>query len=565
MLAQREKILVVGMGPVGMTAALALGRLGLPVTLLEKGADLSTESRASTFHPSSLEILDELGVAEEVIATGLKAPGFQYRGRNRELIAHLDMGLLAEDTRFPFRIQNEQGNLTRIIRRHLEKLPNVTMRYAAPVDRVEVSDKAAYVYLPEDGLDPSYVADWVIAADGASSAVRRSLGIAFDGVTYPERFLVASTTHDFLGDFEDLSYVSYVYDPDDWGVLLRTPRHWRVLFPIYENESDTAALDPARVEERLQGVVRLAEPYPVVHSTIYKVHQRIAARFAQGRVLLAGDAAHINNPLGGLGMNSGIQDAHAAVMAIRSALEGNDPQRVVEVYARVRRDAAAKDVQIQTQRNYDEMRDRDAAQRRERKEQMAALARDPVKARAYLRQTSMLASFDTSRRRMRRGLEPVRAPVVPPAGRRLSDSIAEAPLIDPAVAVRVAGSGSGGEVVAAAERDDVGLLVIPVGGEIDAGRFADAHKARREVMLLALVPANGLAAARAAAGAGADLVGVEGFPGADALRELRCASADVPLALLDADTATLPDPTDLALLGVSLVIPDTGKHKDMRR
>ena len=218
-------IVVVGMGPVGMTAALSLARRGLPVTVLEAGSDLATESRASTFHPPSLEVLRDLGIVDELLEVGLQAPGFQYRGHDRELIAHLDMSVLAEDTDFPFRVQLEQHKLTRIIRRHLEELPHVTLRYDAPVERVEMGTGKAHVYLPGDGFTPSYAADWVLAADGASSAVRRSLGIAFEGVTYPERFLVASTTHDFREDIADLAFVSYVYDPEDWGVLLRTPSH----------------------------------------------------------------------------------------------------------------------------------------------------------------------------------------------------------------------------------------------------------------------------------------------------------------------------------------------------
>jgi 2-polyprenyl-6-methoxyphenol hydroxylase-like FAD-dependent oxidoreductase len=561
-MAERVSIIIAGMGPVGMTAALALGRLGHVVTVLEKGDDLAAESRASTFHPSSLEILDELGVAEELIDTGLRADAFQYRGGDRELIAHLDMGLLAGDTRFPFRIQNEQANLTRIIRRRLATIPNVTLRFSAPVDRVEVSESLAYVYLPGDGLNPSYAADWLIAADGANSAVRRSLGIAFDGITYPERFLVASTTHDFQEDFDNLSFVSYVHDPEDWGVLLRTPRHWRVLFPILAEESDVAALDPARVQQRLQGVVALDKPYEIVHSTIYKVHQRVAARFAQGRALLAGDAAHINNPLGGLGMNSGIHDAHAAVMAIDSALAGNDPRRVADIYTRVRRDAAMNDVQSQTHKNYEEMRSRDHAAREERRQQMAALSRDPVKARAYLRNTSMLASFETSRRRMQRGLYPHRAAAALPAGLALSDKLTEALLDRPPTKIwqlpaPVSSNDDIAKLVAAAERNDIGALVIDSAKAASVAELhvRAAHAARRDLLVFATVEANdkGVEAARHLAAAGADAIAVEGFPGAGLVEKLHAAVPGVPVVLIEPG-ADLPNATELVLMGVNLIL-----------
>jgi|AntAceMinimDraft_12_1070368.scaffolds.fasta_scaffold02349_5 2-polyprenyl-6-methoxyphenol hydroxylase-like FAD-dependent oxidoreductase len=417
------EIVVVGMGPVGMTVALRLARQGVPVTVLEAGEELSVESRASTFHPSTLQVLDELGVIEEVLEIGLKSPGFQYRGKNRELIAHLDMSVLAEDTKYPYRIQLEQSKVTRIIRRHLEKMPHVTLRLGAPVQRVEVATDKALVYLEGDGLEPSYTADWVVATDGASSICRRSLGIAFEGVTYPERFLVASTTHQFEDDFPGLAPVSYIYDPKDWGVLLRTPSHWRVLFPIDESESSEDALDPDRVEERLQSVVPLPERYPLVHRTIYAVHQRIATTFAVGRVLLAGDAAHINNPLGGMGMNSGIHDGDAAVQAINFALAGGDSGRAASVYSKVRRDVAAFDVQANTQKNYEEMREQDERSRESRKEEMAKIAADPDLTRAYLRKAGLVSSLETSRRRMARGLSPVRSARPEPAGQILSDSI----------------------------------------------------------------------------------------------------------------------------------------------
>lgn len=416
-------VVVVGMGPVGMTAALGLGRQGITVTVLEACDDLATESRASTFHPPSLEILRDLGVVDELIELGLQAPGFQYRGHDRELIAHLDLAVLADDTEFPYRLQCEQSKLTRIIRGRLEKMPNVTLRFGAPVRRVEVGTDAARVYLDGDEFEPSYTADWLLGADGANSAVRRSLGIAFEGVTYPERFLVASTTHDFSVDIPGLAPVSYVYDPDDWGVLLRTPSHWRALFPISPDTASEQALDPDFVQARLQGLVPLAADYEVIHSTIYAVHQRVAATFGVGRVLLLGDAAHINNPLGGMGMNSGIHDTRAAVQAVMYAVAGGDPARAVETYSQVRRDAARLDVQQSTHKNYEEMRQTDDRLRQTRRGEMVDIAADARRARAYLRVTSMLASFQTSDRRMRRRLTPVIPPLTPPGGRRLSDML----------------------------------------------------------------------------------------------------------------------------------------------
>jgi 2-polyprenyl-6-methoxyphenol hydroxylase-like FAD-dependent oxidoreductase len=579
-------IVVVGMGPVGMTAALSLARRGLPVTVLEAGPDLATESRASTFHPPSLEILRDLGVVDELLELGLVAPEFQYRGHDRELIAHLDMSVLGGDTDFPFRVQLEQHKLTRIIREHLEKLPHVTLRYDAPVERAEIGTDRVHLYLPGDGFEPSYTADWVIAADGANSAVRRSLGIAFEGVTYPERFLVASTTHEFRDDMDDLAFVSYVYDPDDWGVLLRTPSHWRVLFPIEADQTNEEALDPAHIERRLQGVVALDEPYPVVHSTIYAVHQRVAATFGSGRVLLLGDAAHINNPLGGMGMNSGIHDAHAAAEAVAYAVEGGDPARAVETYARIRRDAAVLDVQQNTHKNYEEMRQADDALRLARRDEMARIAADPQRTRAYLRVAGMLASFETSRRRMRRGLTPLHRPLPDSAGRRLSDALRDWALpgtpqdglltagllpaeqvprtIDGLVAVAAAGrrplvaalpaGADVAETVARYERAGIAAIAVH-----EPGHAVAALAARQDLLVVGVLdatehPADKLVAAAAEfAEAGADVVALTGTTDIALLDAVHAGVSAVPLAVSARD-GELPSRLQLTLAGVGLVL-----------
>ncbi len=597
-------IIVAGMGPVGMTAALMLARQGLAVTVLEAGPDLATESRASTFHPSSLEILDELGVVDELLDVGLKAPGFQYRGHNRELIAHLDMEVLADDTRFPYRVQSEQSNLTRIIRGHLEKMPNVTLRFDAPIERVEEGRECAYIYLPGDGFEASYRADWLIAADGSNSAVRRSMGIAFEGVTYPERFLVASTSHEFRDDFEGLAYVSYVYDPDDWGVLLRTPKHWRVLFPIDPDETNEQASDPARIEERLQGVSPRSEPYPVAHSTIYAVHQRLAATFGRGRVMLVGDAAHINNPLGGMGMNSGIHDAEAAVQAVLYALEGGDPVRAVETYARVRRDAAAIDVQQNTQKNYEEMRERDNAARSARMEEMQQISADPARMRAYLRGAALLSSREVSNRRMKRGLTPVRGPLPVASGKRLSDALGAHALVGAALGSAEEGAviayldaasvpswrggihtiassdarpviaslgrewSDAGDVVRAVvafEQAGIAAVEIPDGGGIDVDVVVSgieaAAAARRDVLVMATTGPAGdpavddvIARARRYVAAGADLVGLVGLTELSDIDAVHRAVPEVPLVLVVAEGDGFPPVPDLQLAGVGLVL-----------
>jgi 2-methylisocitrate lyase-like PEP mutase family enzyme/2-polyprenyl-6-methoxyphenol hydroxylase-like FAD-dependent oxidoreductase len=424
-------VVVVGMGPVGMVAALALAQQGVDVVVLEAGSTLAAESRASTFHPPTLEILDELGVADALHERGLIARNFQYRDRYHVVLADLDMAALAADTKYPYRLQSEQNNLTEIIAARLETMANVRLVFDSPVERVELGSEQAHVFVPGDGRTASYSAEWVIACDGAHSNVRKSLGISFEGMTFPERFLVASTTHELSEDIPGLALVSYVSDPDDWGVLLRTPKHWRVLMQVAPETSDEEATAPEVVETRLQKMSPRAERYPLSHTTIYGVHQRVAARFAAGRVLLAGDAAHVNNPMGGLGMNSGIHDARAAVDAVLATLAGADADAAARAYDDARRDAAISYVQTATKRNYAELQESDAQARHARTIRLADTAADPVKARAYLRGSSMLDSYAVSRARLAAGLRAAAPEVVAPAGRRLAALIAGETLAAP--------------------------------------------------------------------------------------------------------------------------------------
>ena len=380
------RVLVAGAGPVGLAAALTLARRGIAVTVLEAGETLAAESRASTFHPPTLEMLADLGVLDEVEAIGLHTPTFAYRDRYEGVVAELDLSTLAADTRYPYRIQLEQSKLTPILARHLREHPTAEVRYGFAVRDV-VADAEGVTVTSASGEHER--GDWLIGADGAHSAVRRSLGIAFDGITYPERFLVASTEEDLTALLGPLSYVNYVFDPDEWCVLLRTPDHWRVLLPTPPDTPDEVELD--RLDERLRGVADPGRPWKVAHASIYRVHQRVAATFRLGRVLLAGDAAHVNNPLGGLGMNSGIHDA----VAFATALAAGSPAEVsaaADVAAADRRRIALEYVQQVSHTNYERLRSNTAA-RAAHLADLRTIAADRERTRAYLFRSSMLASL----------------------------------------------------------------------------------------------------------------------------------------------------------------------------
>ncbi|MGB0102220.1 MAG: NAD(P)/FAD-dependent oxidoreductase [Nocardioides sp.] len=382
--------IVVGAGPVGLTAALLLARGGVRVTVLEAGETLAAESRASTFHPPSLEMLDELGVLEPLMARGIVSTGFQYRDRRTGPIADLDLGVLSEDTRFPFRVQVEQSKLTPVILEVLEDMDDVTVHFGQPVVLAETDGASASV---TTGTGAVFTADWVLGADGANSQVRQSAGFTFEGMTYPERFLVASTTEDLETILPGIAAVNYVFDPTEWLVLLRTPEHWRVLFPTPQDTPDEVENDPVRVQDRLRGVADLGREWDVLHTTLYRVHQRVADTFRKGRLLLMGDAAHINNPLGGMGMNSGIHDSFVETTALLALIQGHGTEAQLDEACDARREVALSYVKTITHDNWEKLRQDDPEAIRAYHDELRELAADRERMRKHLLNTSMINSL----------------------------------------------------------------------------------------------------------------------------------------------------------------------------
>lgn len=383
------RVIVVGAGPVGCVAAAVLARRGTHVTLMEAEPELPKELRASTFHPATLDLLAELGVTEELIGRGLIACHFAYRDRRAGVVARFDLGVLADVTAHPYRLQCEQFKLCEILLRRLRDESAATVRFAQRVTGASDGGDHATVTLADGSL---HRADWVIAADGASSAVRKSLGIAFEGMTYEDRYLVVSTPSDFADALDDLSYVNYISDPEEWLVLLRTVDLWRALFPVRGGETDDEALSEASVQRRLGGLARLPDGYEVAHRTIYRVHQRVAETLRAGRVLLAGDAAHVNNPLGGMGMNGGIHDAVLFGHAVGSVCAGTLAADRLSAMAECRRRLAVEYVGRHTHRNALGLAAQDGAVRRRAMAEMAATAADPYAAREYLLRAAMISA-----------------------------------------------------------------------------------------------------------------------------------------------------------------------------
>jgi len=335
--AVQERIFVAGAGPVGLAAAANLVRRGVPVTVFESGPTLSEESRASTFHPPTLDMLHALGAAEPLIAQGLIAPQFQYRSRPDGVLAKFDFSAIADATGHPYRVQCEQSRLTRILYDRLRNHPCFELEFDSAIRSVSQHRSGIDVTIERKGRVDIASARWLIGADGARSDVRRSLGIEFEGFTWPERFLVVSTPFDFYRVVADLVSVSYVADPERWHFLLQIPGLWRLMFPVQPHESDELALTPEFAQSLMRGVVPGLSDYEIAHVTLYKVHQRVAKTFRLGRAFLVGDAAHINNPLGGMGMNGGIHDAINLTDHLAQVWHGEKPDAELDRYERQRR------------------------------------------------------------------------------------------------------------------------------------------------------------------------------------------------------------------------------------
>ncbi|WP_433273089.1 FAD-dependent oxidoreductase [Pseudonocardia xinjiangensis] len=394
-------VVVVGGGPVGMTAAAALAAEGLPVALVELSPEPRPDWRASTFHAATLELLETIGITDRMHAEGLVVPTYQFRDRRDGLIAQFDFRLLADETRFPYRLQLNQQHLVRMLAERLQRDERVRLLFGTRLTGLDITADGARLRLSSPAGERELLASYVIGADGPRSTVRGELGVGFEGFTYPERFAITSTSVDLQELLPDLGHVNYVADPQEWLFILRTPESWRVVWPVPEDLSADEASAPERLQSQLQRVAPYEPGYPVIDHQLYNVHQRVAAAFRVGPVLLAGDAAHINSPVGGVGLNSGIHDAMDAARRlgrIAAAAGHGLPDRGVDIeaelatYDRVRRTVAVEYVQADTQRNTDRLRETDEAVRRSHQDDMRAIAADPERARAYIRRVSLLES-----------------------------------------------------------------------------------------------------------------------------------------------------------------------------
>lgn len=396
-----QPVIIAGAGPSGSTLALYLAKHNIPVVLLEQGDRLPIDLRASTFHPVSLDLIADLDswVVENMLQKGLRVSRYQYRDRRTGETATFDMSLIADATGFPFRLQLEQYELTQLICERLKSYNQVELRFGHEVTGYRETEDGVEVTARTADNDIVVSGAFVVSAEGARSCIRKQSRIGYLGFTYDEKFLVVSTPFPFEEVFDDFSYVNYVADPEEWCVVLRTDKVWRILFPTTpENENDEQLLlSDEFIQERLHHLYNKEGDFEIHHRSLYPVNQRVAETYFKGRMALVGDACHINNPLGGMGMNGGLHDAFSLGEKFDNIYNrGADYSDEFAHYDRQRKDVAVRFVQEHTIQNKKLMESTDPDIQSKRQKMLMDTAANPDAAREFLLERAMINCYRES-------------------------------------------------------------------------------------------------------------------------------------------------------------------------
>ena len=390
-----RRVLIAGAGPVGLLTAYLLGCRGVPVRVFERNPGLLDDPRAATTHPATLDLLAEVGLVEDMTQVGLVAPIFQFWDRpTGELIAEFNHAVLASDTSHPFVIQCEQFKTSHLLLDRLKNTRSVEVMFSHEVVDVVQSDEGITISVRgPDGIR-DHAGLYLVGADGGRSIVRKQCEIPFEGFTWPERFIVLTTTYDFERK-RGCCYRSYFADPHEWCNCFKVsadgpPGLWRTVFPTDPGVAEETLMSDPAVQARLQSFFPTDQPYDIVHRNLYVTHQRVAQSFRKGRVLLAGDAAHVNNPVGGLGLNGGIQDAFNLAEKLLKVLDGA-PDSLLNLYDLQRHTVTCEFVQEQSIANKKRLEAQDPEKRQRNFAELRQIAANPTRAREFLLRSSMIA------------------------------------------------------------------------------------------------------------------------------------------------------------------------------
>ena len=394
-----NRVIVIGAGPVGLCLSLALAQQGIPVCLIEALGDhnfLEQVPRAGTNHPATLELFERIGLYDKLEPRGIIAPLFHYWDRHEsKLVAEFDHAHLKDDTRFPYVLQCERIKIVEEALKLVKAHPGIELRLSTEFTAFsQTADGVTVQVTNPAGESEAIAGSYLVSAEGARSIVRKDLDIEFEGFTYPDRTLNIEVAYDFRQHgYTERNYIS---DPDEWSNLFHwkgPPDRWRVHFPTAPDADETALTQPDALQARLQRFLPIGKGFDIVGSNLYVVHQRVAKKFRAGRAILAGDSAHVNSPIGAMGMNSGIHDAFNLAEKLVSILRGEADADILDRYERQRRHVALQHTQAQTMRNKRLLTEKDPAVRRKNHDELRRTAGDPKLARAFLLRSSLIESL----------------------------------------------------------------------------------------------------------------------------------------------------------------------------
>jgi 3-(3-hydroxy-phenyl)propionate hydroxylase len=398
-MAKSDPLIVVGAGPVGLCLALALAQQDLEVVLIEAMTDanfLDQVPRAGSNHPTTLEFFDRIGLYQKLEKRGLIAPKFQYWDRqDNTLIAEFDHALLNEDTRFPYVLQCERIKIIEEALKAAKAHPLIEVRMATEfLDFHQHADVVLVQVRNAAGENETLRGSYLVSAEGARSIARNTLNVEFEGFTYPERTINIEVAYDFRKHgYTERNYIS---DPIEYCNLFHwkgPPDRWRIHFPTKIDDDESKLKRPEALQARIVRFLGIDRNFDICGCNLYTVHQRVAQKFRVGRVVLAGDAAHVNSPIGGMGLNSGVHDAFNLAGKLVRVVRGEADETELDRYERQRRYVAVTHTQAQTIRNKRLLEERDPAVRARNHDELRRQAGDPILARKFLLRTALFESL----------------------------------------------------------------------------------------------------------------------------------------------------------------------------
>ncbi|MEV4117237.1 FAD-dependent monooxygenase [Nonomuraea sp. NPDC049695] len=357
----------------------------MAVTVLERRSMLTSDSRAATFHPATLDLLAELGIADALIADGTLVDRLQWRTRRGRVLAEMHMNLLAGRTAHPYRLHAEQNALIALLAAELACCPRAQLRVATAVDAVTDTGSRVKVRTGA-GWE---VADYVVAADGAHSTVRSVLGLPFAATPYPTRAVRIFTDSPLADLLPGLAPLTYVRDPAGSCSLLQMPDHWRIIVRLPPGADANPHSDEVAALARRAVPVR-GQQVAITAADTYRLARGVLESFRYGRVLFIGDAAHVTSTAGGLNMNAGIAEAVALGGVLAAVLGDAAPVAALDGWADRSRRILLEAVIPRSEARVDGVQDGDQVRLRAAVARLRATAADPATARAFLAKASLL-------------------------------------------------------------------------------------------------------------------------------------------------------------------------------